>query len=115
MTTEVNDKVIYFDTPDIGLAGFLHANGVKFKDAQKVPIKERGGKKVGERFAFVFNNNDGECQKLEIDYGNEGLVKARDYDNSIKFLKMIVKSKRYNPTPTEKHILKIDKEKNDNR
>ena len=92
----MENKQLIFDTPDLGLASYIHCNGVKINDAVMLEMKERGGRKIGSRFAFVFDNEEGKCQQLEIDYGNGGLVKARDYDNSVKFLKMLVKSKKYN-------------------
>ena len=114
---EVKEEVLLFDTPDIGLAGYYHAKGVELKELQKVLMKDKRGNVFGSRYAFIFINDlvekEGEsekvnvCQELELEYGNGGLIEAMKYQDSVRYLKLMIKSKRYNMTTEEKELLKI--------
>lgn len=89
-------KVTIFDTPELGLAAFLHMNKVEIVSVNKAEMKDKNGKKFGTRYAFWFNNNDGRCAELELKWANEPIGNLREYDSSVRLLKMMIKSKKYN-------------------
>jgi hypothetical protein len=104
------EKVETFDTPDISLAAFLHCKGVKLHSFSRVPIKDKGKNKFGNRYAILFEDKE-RCEKLQIDFANNAEVPVRQYDDSIRLLKMMIHSKHYNMSPREKELLNVEQSK----